>query len=86
MVEENGFNVTIRMGDGSRKEVLEIYPDESAQDIINAAREQWKLGGDIEYQLFNTRTSQGFAPNTMMSNDVVQADDTLELHPQIKAA
>ena len=85
-MSDESINVTIRMADGSKKESIQVYTDETAQDIINAARDHWKLQPDISYQLYNTRTSVAFTADTLMSSDAVHAIDVLELNPQITAA
>lgn len=88
MNEENGdtgVTVTLRLADMSRKMNIEVFRDESVQEFITEAREQWSLAGDVAYKLLNTRTEEYFSEVDYFTEKLVQEGDILELQPDVWA-
>lgn len=86
MTEEDCIIVTIRMADGSRKDQIPVYADETAGSVVGEARNEWKLDPKVDYQLLNTRTNTVFASSDFMTTDLVQQGDILDLQPVFTAA
>lgn len=88
MSEGEGIQVIIRKFDGSQKNSVSVYPDETAGAIIKEIQSQpkWELDPKIAYQLTNTRTNTVFAATDFMTAELIQSGDILELQATLTAA
>jgi hypothetical protein len=78
------LNLTVRTADQTRKAAVEIDPDQTAAQVIQAAAENWALPTDTDYALVNTTSGKMLGPNEKLG-DAVQPGDTLEVQPVLVA-
>ncbi len=78
------LNLTVRTADQTRKAAVEIDPDQTAAQVIQAAADNWALPTDTDYALVNTTSGKMIAPGEKLG-DTVQPGDTLEVQPVLVA-
>lgn len=78
------LSLTVRTADQTRQAAVEINPEQTAAEVIQAAADNWALPTDTDYALVNTTTGKMIAPGDRVG-DSVQAGDTLEVQPVLVA-
>jgi hypothetical protein len=52
---------------------------------VQASKDNWKLAGDVEYQIINNRTGMQLLPTQLLSPEVVADGDELVVNPLLVA-
>lgn len=78
------IKLTVRTADQTRKAAIEIDPQKTGAQIIQAAADNWSLPTDTDYALVNTTTGKLIAPNEMLG-ETVREGDLLEIQPVLVA-
>jgi hypothetical protein len=78
------MSLTVRTADQTRQAAVDINPEQTAAEVIQAAADNWALPTDTDYALVNTTTGKMIAPGDKLG-DSVQAGDTLEVQPVLVA-
>lgn len=78
------IKLTVRTADQTRKAAVEIAPEQTAAEVIQAAAENWALPTDTDYALVNTTTGKMIAPGDKLGENA-QPGDTLEVQPVLVA-
>lgn len=78
------LSLTVRTADQTRQAAVDINPEQTAAEVIQAAADNWALPTDTDYALVNTTTGKMIAPGDKLG-DSVQPGDTLEVQPVLVA-
>jgi hypothetical protein len=82
MTDEPRFR--LRTADQTRLAELDLEPDSTAGDIIQAAVDNWSLPLDTDYTLVNTTTGKALTPGQSLSS-AVRPGDLVEVQPVLVA-
>jgi hypothetical protein len=83
-VKAGPVKVQIRTADQTRKAQVEVEPDKSAGDLVQAAVDNWKLPVDTEYTLVNV-TQGTTVPAAHRVGAAARPGDVLEVQPVLVA-
>ncbi len=75
---------TVRTADQTRRATIELEAGRSAQDVLDAAADNWALPADSDYSLVNVTTGRVVAPGERLA-DAVSSGDVLEVQPVLVA-
>jgi hypothetical protein len=80
------LNLIVRTADQTRKNGIEIDPQNRCGEIIEAAVRNWSLPVDTDYTLINvTRENAQLNPLHTLAQAGVMEGDTLEIQPVLVA-
>lgn len=75
------ITLEVQLADRTRRAEVRVPRKMTGTELIRTCRRRWSLSFDINYQLFNLRTSQLLLTKDTLSSDQVQDGDTLVLQP-----
>jgi hypothetical protein len=78
------LKVYVRTADQTRRAELDLDPDSTGADIIQAAVENWSLPADTDYTLGNVSTGRALAPGEDLAKGT-RPGDVLEVQPVLVA-
>jgi hypothetical protein len=78
------LKVYVRTADQTRRAELDLDPDSTGADIIQAAVENWSLPADTDYTLVNVSTGRALAPGEDLAKGT-RPGDVLEVQPVLVA-
>lgn len=76
--------LTVRTADQTRRAAVDVSPEQTAAEVIQAAAENWSLPTDTDYTLVNVTTGRTLAPGESLAAGV-RPGDTLEVQPVLVA-
>jgi hypothetical protein len=85
MTQRDTVSVLVRTSDRTRAAEVNVPRLMTVTDILNASRDNWKLPGDVEYQLVNLRTGKQLLPDARLGADQVADGDELVVNPMLLA-
>jgi hypothetical protein len=82
---EERVAVIVRTMDRSRAAEVTLPRETTVMDLVQASKDNWKLAGDVEYQIINNRTGMQLLPTQLLSPEVVADGDELVVNPLLVA-
>ncbi len=79
------LKLIVRTADRARKAEIELPPQMTGADVIQAAVEKWSLPTDTDYSLVNATQQKILNPTDTLERASVAPGDVLEVQPVLVA-
>ncbi len=81
----NDVTFRIRTADQTREAEITAARDSTGRDLLELAMAKWQMPSDTEYRLQNTSRRDYIQPEQCLSENVLAANDVLQVEPILVA-
>ncbi|NJN74939.1 MAG: hypothetical protein HC796_00045 [Synechococcaceae cyanobacterium RL_1_2] len=79
------ISLIIRSADRTRQAAVQMPPELTIDQLLQAAQQRWNLPLDVSYAVRLERTGEQLDPNIALKSVELQENDVFEIYPILEA-